>query len=106
MNDCIFCKIIKRNIPANIIYEDNELIAFNDIYPKAEVHFLVIPKTHIISMLHLNHAHEQIIGKLMIVANQIARELGLDKGYRLQINTGERGGQEVPHLHIHILGDK
>lgn len=106
MNDCIFCKIISKEIPSNIIYEDEDVFVFHDINPAAEVHFLLIPKEHIVSMLELKPQHEKLIGKMMVLANKIAVEHGLTKGYKTQINTGKNGGQEVFHLHIHIVGNK
>jgi histidine triad (HIT) family protein len=104
MSNCIFCKIINKIIPATIVYEDDDLIAFYDAYPKARVHFLIIPKAHIESMLQLDESHKNLIGNLMIKANKIAKNLGLD-GYKVRVNTGVSGGQEVFHLHVHILGD-
>ena len=106
MTDCIFCKIIEKTIPAQIIYEDSDFIAFHDIHPKAEVHFLIIPKLHVESMLQLEPKHSELMGKLMILANRLAVEQKLHAGYRVQINTGKNGGQEVFHLHIHIVGNK
>lgn len=106
MDDCLFCKIIARKIPASIIYEDDDIIAFNDIHPKAEVHFLVIPKQHIASMLELNNEHSEIIAKLVLKAKKLAIEHNLGNGYKTHINTGKNGGQEVYHLHIHIYGNK
>ncbi len=105
MLECIFCKIVNKSIPAKIIYESEEVLAFYDITPKAPVHFLVIPKQHIESMLELTDQHQMLIGKLMVKANSIAKSLGLE-GYKTHINTGITGGQEVFHLHIHILGSK
>jgi histidine triad (HIT) family protein len=105
MNNCIFCKIIDKSIPAKIIYEDQEIIAFQDIHPKAEIHYLVIPKLHIESMLHLENQHSELMGKIMLKTNTIARESGL-QGYKININTGVKGGQEVFHLHLHLLGNK
>ncbi len=106
MNECIFCRIINKDIPSKIIYEDNDIIAFNDINPSAEVHFLIIPKIHIASMLDLSDKHQQLIGKMIILANKLAIKLGLINGYKTQINTGKNGGQEVFHLHIHVFGNK
>jgi histidine triad (HIT) family protein len=106
MGNCLFCKIIAREIPASIIYEDDSIIAFNDIYPKASVHFLVIPKLHIASMLELNNEHSELISKLVLKAKQLAIDHNLSSGYRTQINTGKNGGQEIYHLHLHIYGDK
>jgi len=106
MTDCIFCKIVEKTIPARIIYEDNDFIAFHDIHPKAEVHFLVIPKQHIESMLQLEQKHNHLMGQLMLLANRLAIAEKLHAGYRIQINTGEKGGQEVFHLHLHVVGNK
>lgn len=105
MSECLFCKIINKNIPAKIIYEDNDLIAFNDINPKALIHFLVIPKLHIASMLELEEQHQEVMGKIMLKANELAKTHNLE-GYKVQINTGIKGGQEVFHLHVHVLGNK
>ncbi len=104
MSHCLFCDIISKKIPAKVIYEDSEIVAFNDINPKAEVHFMVIPKLHIDSMLQLEDPHINLIGKMMFLANKIAKEQKLE-GYKLQVNTGKKGGQEVFHLHIHVFGN-
>ena len=107
MEDCIFCKIIKKEIPSNIVYEDDEIIAFRDINPLAPVHILVIPKKHISSLLELTEEDEKLIGRIYTVINKIAKEEGIDeKGFRVVVNCGEDGGQEVKHLHFHILGGK
>lgn len=106
MENCLFCKIIARKIPATIIYEDNDIIAFNDIHPKADVHFLVIPKQHIPTMLDLKTEHSTLIANLILKAKQIAIDNNLTKGYKTHINTGENGGQEVYHLHLHIYGNR
>ena len=105
MNDCIFCKIINKEIPATIVYEDNEILAFRDINPVAPVHILVIPKKHIESLVNLKEEDELLIGKIYTVINVIAKQEGIDeKGFRVVVNCGEDGGQEVKHLHFHILG--
>lgn len=106
MDNCLFCKIIAREIPASIIYEDDHVIAFNDIHPKAQVHFLVIPKLHIASMLDLKKEHSELIAKLILKAKQIAVDHDLNHGYKTHINTGKNGGQEVYHLHLHIYGNR
>lgn len=105
MSDCIFCKIATKVIPSKIVYEDEDMLGFYDVNPKAEIHFLIVPKEHIESMLHLKPMHSEIMGKMMLKANKIAQDLGLE-GYKVQINTGVKGGQEVFHLHIHVLGNK
>ena len=107
MDDCIFCKIIKKEIPSSIVYEDNDIIAFRDINPLAPVHILVIPKKHIESLIDLKEEDELIVGKIYTVINKIAQQEGIDeKGFRVVVNCGENGGQEVKHLHFHILGGK
>ena len=107
MNNCIFCKIIKKEIPSNIVYEDNEILAFRDINPVAPVHILVIPKKHLASLVDLKEEDELLIGKIYTVINKIAEQEGIaEKGFRVIVNCGEDGGQEVKHLHFHILGGK
>ena len=106
MSECVFCKIITKTIPAKIIFEDDEILAFYDANPKAEVHFMIIPKDHIESMICLEHHHQNLMGKIMVKANELAVSLGLKEGYKVQINTGAKGGQEVLHLHVHVLGNR
>ncbi len=107
MDDCIFCKIIKKEIPSSIVYEDSEILAFRDINPVAPVHILVIPKKHISSLIDLNKEDELLIGRIYTVINKIAKQEDIDKkGFRVIVNCGEDGGQEVKHLHFHILGGK
>ena len=104
MSDCIFCKIINKQIPAKLIFEDADFIAFNDIRPKAKVHVLVLPKKHIESLAHQGSEDLQLLGKLTQLLPVIARQCELEDGFRVVIKTGSGGGQEVPHLHYHILG--
>lgn len=107
MKDCIFCKIVKKEVPAEIVYEDEWVIAFPDINPIAPVHILVIPKEHIESMNDLtdDEKNERIAGRLLLAAKKIAQTEKIDaKGYKLLIRTGTHGGQEIPHLHLHLLG--
>ena len=112
MEDCIFCKIIKGEIPSTKVYEDDEILAFNDINPAAPIHILVIPKKHIESLAHMEKEDEAIVGKIYGVINKIAEEKGFkESGYRVIVNCGKDAGQEVMHLHFHILagakfGDK
>ena len=107
MEDCIFCKIINREIPSSIVYEDDEILAFRDINPAAPVHILVIPKKHISSLVDLKEEDELVVGKIYTVINKITKQEGIDeKGFRVIVNCGEDGGQEVKHLHFHILGGK
>lgn len=105
MSDCIFCKIINKEIPSTIVYEDEKIIAFKDINPVAPVHVLVIPKKHITSLIELEDEDKNIIGDIYLVINKIAKELGIaEKGFRVIVNCGEDGGQEVEHLHFHLIG--
>lgn len=105
MNECIFCKIINGQIPATKVYEDDTVIAFNDINPQAPVHIIVIPKLHIESHNEISSDNISIIGNMHLAINKITTELGIDKtGYKVLNNCGKDGGQEVMHLHFHILG--
>lgn len=105
--DCVFCKIINKEIPSDVIYEDEDVIAFNDLDPQAPIHFLVIPKKHIESIATLDESSLRIVGHIFDVIKNIAKEKGLDdKGYRVCSNVGEDGGQTVPHLHFHVLGGR
>lgn len=104
-SNCIFCSIIQKKSPSVIIFEDEDILAFNDLYPVAPIHILIIPKKHIKSMLELSQADTALMGKLLIVVNQIAKRLGLD-GYKTLINTGESGGQKVFHIHAHLMANK
>lgn len=106
MENCIFCKIVRNEIPARIIYEDDDVIAFNDINPAAPVHFLIIPGIHIASLLDCEETHQILLGRMLLLAPEIAKEQGCTDGFRTIINTGRVGGQEVFHLHIHIIGGK
>jgi len=107
MEDCLFCKIIKGEIPSQKVYEDEDIIAFNDIEPIAPVHILVIPKKHISTLAHMQDGDEKIVGKIYKVINQIAEEKSFkEDGYRVIVNCGENGGQEVMHLHFHVLAGK
>lgn len=104
--DCIFCKIARNEIPSQKLYEDDEIVAFNDLEPQAPVHVLIIPKAHISSANEITAENSDIIGKIFMVAAKIAKEQGLDKGYRIVNNCGEDGGQTVQHLHFHLLGGR
>lgn len=106
MSDCIFCKIIAGDIPSSSVYEDEQLFVFRDINPKANVHLLVIPKIHIESLENLSEQHQALIAHMMLQLPELARSQGLKNGFRTIINTGPDGGQEVGHLHIHLLGGK
>ncbi|MGE5493538.1 MAG: histidine triad nucleotide-binding protein [Actinomycetota bacterium] len=104
MSDCIFCKIVRGEIPSKKVYEDDDLLAFNDINPARPVHVLVIPKKHITSLASVTEADAPLLGKMLAKANEIAVAQGSPDGFRVIINTGRVGGQEVGHLHAHIVG--
>jgi histidine triad (HIT) family protein len=104
MSDCIFCKIIAGDIPSTKVFEDDLIYVFKDINPKAAVHLLVIPKRHIARLDHLTTEHQTLIAHMMLKLPELAESQGLTDGFRTIINTGPGGGQEVDHLHIHILG--
>ncbi len=107
MAECIFCQIVKGSIPAKKIYEDEEVVAFDDINPQARVHVLVIPKRHLVSLDDTSDSDANVLGQLMIVCAKIARERGLaESGYRVVVNTGQEAGQTVFHLHFHVLGGR
>ena len=104
MSDCIFCKISNKEIPAGVVYEDEDMLCFKDINPSAPVHLLLIPKKHVDSLVHLQAEDSDLVAKMMLKVPEIAAANGLSHGFKTQINTGKGGGQEVFHLHIHILG--
>lgn len=105
--DCVFCKIVTGEIPADIIYKDEEITAFRDINPIAPTHMLIIPGKHIPSLANLSEANSSLIAKMVKVANELAKREGVvESGYRLVINSGKQGGQLVPHLHMHLLGGR
>ncbi len=106
MSDCLFCKIVAGEIPADKVYEDKQVLVFRDINPKAEVHLLVIPKVHIDSLDELTEGDDELIAHMMRLLPKLASEQGLTEGYRTIINTGKGGGQLIFHLHIHLLGGK
>ena len=106
--DCLFCKIVARKIPSRMVYEDEEFYAFHDVHPWAPVHFLVIPKRHIVSMAHIGPQDEGLMGRMMALIPTLAQQEGCnpypDGGFRLLTNTGVEGGQEVHHMHFHVMG--
>ena len=105
--DCIFCQIVAGKIPTDILYQDEEVIAFHDIHPIASTHLLIIPKRHIPSLTHLSAEDLPLIGHMVNIANQLAKKEGIaESGYRLVINCGKQGGQLVPHLHLHLIGGR
>ena len=106
MAECVFCQIAAKQVPAKVVYEDEQIIAFKDIKPVAPVHILVIPKRHIASLQATQPGDEPLLGDLLGVARQIAADQGLEEGYRVVINIGKDGGQMVEHLHLHVIGGK
>ncbi len=104
MDSCIFCKIVRGEIPCRKVYDDGELLAFHDIHPVAQVHILLIPKLHLTSLIEADDSHVALLGRMLLLAPKLAREQGLNNGFRTVINSGSGGGQEVFHLHIHIIG--
>ena len=104
MNDCIFCKIAAGTIPSDRVYEDERVVVFKDIYPKAPVHLLMVPREHVESLNAVTTADEALLAHMLRTLPEVARRAGLQDGYRTIINTGRGGGQEVLHLHMHILG--
>lgn len=106
MSDCLFCKIAAGEIPSNKVYEDEKCYAFYDIDPKAPLHFLVVPKTHIKSVDEIDENNCEIAAHIFVVISKLAKELHLENGYRVVANTGVDGGQTVPHLHFHVLAKR
>ena len=105
--ECIFCRIVAGEIPADIVYQDKELIAFRDIHPQAPTHILIIPKSHIASMTDLTDKQQALMGRFILLAKELAEKEGISAGgYRLSVSCGADGGQLVPHLHFHLLGGR
>jgi len=104
MNECLFCKIVEGKIPSSRVFEDDQVIVFKDIYPKAPVHLLVVPRRHIESLNDLAPEHDGLMAHMFRLLPRLARDQGLETGFRTIINTGRGGGQEIFHLHIHLLG--
>ena len=104
MSDCLFCKILAGEIPSDKIYEDDKMFVFKDLYPKAEVHLLAIPRVHIESLNEVSDEHDEIMAHMLKQLPKLAKEQGLNDGFRTIINTGKGGGQVVFHLHMHLLG--
>ncbi|MCE9536028.1 MAG: histidine triad nucleotide-binding protein [Nitrospirae bacterium] len=107
MSECLFCKIVARTIPAALVYEDDLVVAFDDINPQAPIHTLVIPRMHVTSIAELQDSDVALLGRLMLAGNKVAKLKGIaESGYRLVVNTGAHGGQSVFHLHLHMLGGR
>ena len=107
-SNCLFCKIVRGDIPSRKVYEDDELLAFHDIHPWAPVHFLMVPKVHVDSLAQVDESHAPLLGRMLALAPRLAAQEGCgpypDGGHRVVINTGREGGQEVHHLHVHVMG--
>ncbi len=107
MEGCIFCKIVRNEIPAQLVYQDNLILAFRDVNPVAPVHVLIIPKKHITGVLELSESDSETIQRIWLVIPKLAQELGVaEKGFRVVVNSGSAAGQSVPHLHFHLLGGR
>lgn len=104
MSGCLFCKIARGEIPCRKVYEDDEVLAFHDINPVAPVHFMLVPKLHLATLDDAGDEHAALLGKMLLLAPRLAKEQGLENGFRTVINTGKGGGQEIFHLHIHVIG--
>ncbi|MFZ5641672.1 MAG: histidine triad nucleotide-binding protein [Bacillota bacterium] len=105
MQDCIFCKIVRKEIPAQVVYEDDRILAFKDINPLAPVHVLIIPKEHLTNVLDLDESNADLVGHIHLTANKLAREFGIaEKGFRIVTNCNKEGGQIIFHLHYHLIG--
>ncbi len=102
--DCLFCKIVRGEIPSKKVYEDEDVLAFHDVRPVAAVHFLLIPKAHVPTMYEVNMTHHRALGKMLALAGELARKEGATDGFRSIINTGRVGHQEVYHVHMHVIG--
>lgn len=102
--DCIFCRILKGEIPADFVYRNKKVSVFKDIHPKAPVHVLIVPEEHIESVGHLTEKDRDTVAELFMVAKKVAKDLGVDGGYRLLFNVGRKGGQLVDHIHLHLMG--
>lgn len=103
-DNCLFCRIVAGEIPCKKVYEDDDILAFHDIHPVAPVHFMIIPKAHIASLADTHEGHQALLGRILLLAPVLAKEQGLTDGFRTIINTGRGGGQEVFHLHVHVIG--
>jgi histidine triad (HIT) family protein len=105
--DCVFCRIVAGEIPAEIVYQDKALLAFRDINPQAPTHILIIPKSHIASLAEITAKHQALMGRIILLARDLAEKEGISaRGYRLSVSTGADGGQLVPHIHFHLLGGR
>ena len=104
MADCLFCKITQKQIATDFLYEDDKVVVFKDIFPKAKVHLLLVSKEHISSLAHTTTVHKELLAHMLLLLPKIAQSQGLEQGFRTVINTGSGGGQEINHIHFHLLG--
>lgn len=104
MDNCIFCKIVRGEVPSRKVYDDADVFAFHDVHPAAPVHFMLVPKLHIDSLADVEDKHRDLLGKIMLLVPLLAKQQGCMDGFRTVINTGHVGGQEVCHLHVHVIG--
>lgn len=102
--DCIFCKIVNKELPSDVVFENETMMVISDINPKAPQHYLIIPKTHIDTVNDLGEEHKDLIAEMILTAKNVAAEKGIEKGYKLVFNVGRPGGQVIFHLHLHLLG--
>jgi len=102
--NCLFCEIVRGEIPGRKVYEDEEILAFHDIQPVAPVHFMLVPKKHIASLYEVTQDDAPVMGRILALAGRLAREQGAGDGFRMIVNTGRVGRQEVPHIHVHVIG--
>ena len=102
MDECIFCRIAQKTVPSDIVYEDEDFLVFPDIRPKAPIHLLIMPKKHIVSLMDVNQEDNELVRELLLIAKKVAEEKNI-KGYKLQMNVGKDGGQEIDHIHLHLL---
>lgn len=106
MSNCIFCQIANKKMPSDILYEDDKVVAFNDVNPQSPIHFLVIPKEHIPSANNIDEGNASLISHIFLVINKLVKEKGLEEGYRIVNNCGKLGGQTVNHIHFHVLSGR
>lgn len=104
MSECLFCRIVAGEVPSRNVYEDDEMLVFHDIHPVAPVHLLIVPKIHLESLAHCETAQTGLLGRMLLLAPKLAKEHGLNDGFRTQIHTGHAGGQIIFHLHMHVIG--
>jgi histidine triad (HIT) family protein len=103
-SNCIFCKIVRGEVPSRKVYEDDDILAFHDIQPVAPVHFMLVPKKHLATLYDATEGDAPVLGRILTLAGRLAREQGANDGFRTIVNTGRVGRQDVPHVHVHVIG--